>query len=132
MDDNSFLGKGWAFPPNFEEVNKTNEMVEKEVDIHQSLIILLGTVPGERIMHFEYGCNLKQFLFESISPSLFARMRMVITDSIVRFEARIKLEKIDFKFEDSVLYITINYKIRQTNVSRNLVYPFYIMEGGNL
>lgn len=134
-EDNSFLGIGWGFPIRFDEINRDSIMVSKEQDIYESLKILLGTHPGERVMQPAFGCNLRQFAHEVPSSSLFTMIKEVIRDSILRFEARIDVEKIDIEHDgasDGVLYITVSYKIRQTNSRHNMVYPFYLLEGNNI
>ena len=49
QNKNSFLGKGWAFPPEFSHNDNPTRMSNYEEDIRQSLIILLSTRTGERI-----------------------------------------------------------------------------------
>ena len=46
----SFLGTGWSFPPEFNNMTGTVEMVSNVDDINQSLQILLSTTLGERVM----------------------------------------------------------------------------------
>ena len=60
---NSFLGTGWAFPPTFDPVSGTVELVSGEKDINESLNILLSTSIGERVMQPKYGCNMQDYLF---------------------------------------------------------------------
>jgi phage baseplate assembly protein W len=47
QNKNSFLGKGWAFPPEFSHNDNPTRMSNYEEDIRQSLIILLSTRTGE-------------------------------------------------------------------------------------
>jgi len=135
-EDTSFLGRGWAFPPSFDQINKEAYMVSDQEDINQSLKILLATKPGERIMNPDFGCDLLQFVFEEVSESLFSHIKTVIMDAIIRFEARIDVEEIEIEHDSNselgVLYITIHYIIRQTNSRHNMVYPFYLLEGNNI
>lgn len=133
--ENSFLGIGWSFPLRFDEINKEAVMVSTEEDILQSLKILLSTRPGERIMNASFGCDLNQFMYEEMTETLFSHIREVISDAIVRYEARIDLEDVEIEYDngvEGVLYITIVYKIRQTNSRHNMVYPFYFLEGNNI
>ena len=64
----SFLGRGWSFPPEFSKTNNTVVLTEDENDIEKSLQILLSTRPGERIMVPDYGCNLDELLFKTAEP----------------------------------------------------------------
>ena len=41
MEEKSFLGKGWGFPPTFKNQSGSVVMVKDEMDIQQSLQILL-------------------------------------------------------------------------------------------
>lgn len=132
-DKTSFLGRGWSFPPEFEFSGDTH-MVEKERDIHESLFILLSTTPGERIMHPDYGCGLNKLVFEPGSSALVRSIQDMVQYAILMFEPRIKLQTVDVEYssEEAVIYITIDYYIRQTNTRQNMVYPMYLIEGTNL
>ena len=134
-EKNSFLGVGWGFPPKFSRMTHETEMVSQEEDIQQSLYILLSTYPGERVMNPKFGCGLRQFVHEEVNQTLFTHMKMIISNSIRDFEARINLNDVLFEYdntEGSTLYITIDYTIRQTNSRHNMVYPFYMHEGSNV
>jgi hypothetical protein len=45
-----FLGIGWSFPPEFNQTEGKLAMTTDVEDINNSLIILLSTRPGERVM----------------------------------------------------------------------------------
>lgn len=132
-EEHSFLGIGWGFPIRFDDINMDCSMVSKEQDISESLRILLATQPGERTMQPRYGCNMRQFVHEVASETLFTHIREVIRDAILRFEARIDVEDILTEYDpnEGILHITIEYRIRQTNSRHNMVYPFYLLEGNN-
>lgn len=134
-NENSFLGKGWAFPPDFPLNSNQNSMVETEKDIKQSLMILLGTTPGERIMHPEFGCGINKLVYEPTSNSLFTKIKDLIEQAILLFESRIKLHDVIVEFNpkiEGVIYISLDYTIRAINTRENLVYPFYRLEGTNI
>jgi hypothetical protein len=44
----TFLGRGFGFPPTF--AGGQVRMAADEQDIHESLLILFGTRPGERVL----------------------------------------------------------------------------------
>jgi len=132
QDKASFLGRGWSFPPEFEQAGNQVKMVEKEQDIRESLLILLSTTPGERIMHPDYGCGLERLVFEPSTNRLYRKIKDRITHSILLFEPRVKLNTIDIEQvpgEEGILYVTIDYFIIQTNSRQNMVYPMYLIEG---
>ncbi len=128
---NSFLGTGWAFPPSFNEETKSVEMVSNIEDINQSLDILLSTSLGERVMQPRYGCNLEDYLFESLSSSLIGYIKDRVSSSILFYEPRIMTESVDvtddgsFDLIEGKLTITVTYTIPGTNSRFNYVYDYY-------
>lgn len=129
-----YLGKGWSFPPAFDKESKTTTMVSAEKDIEQSLEILLSTSLGERVMQPDYGCNLKDYQFESVDNSLLGFLKDLVERAILYYEPRIKLERVDITEGDSfdliggLLKITVSYEIEGTNTRYNYVYDFYLRE----
>jgi len=131
----SFLGIGWSFPPAFDSPQSTVVMVSEEEDVMQSLRILLGTRPGERVMQPGFGCNLDIMLFEPITTTLIAFVKELIQTAILYYEPRIELDSIHIntvEVHDGLILIELNYSIRSTNSRFNLVYPFYLNEGADV
>jgi phage baseplate assembly protein W len=129
--DASFLGKGWGFPPSFSQNGRDVMLVSDQEDIQQSLIILLNTARGERIMREDFGCDLQGFMFEEISRSLVSNITQLITDAVLYYEPRIKLNvvNVDESGQDvGVVLITLDYTVKSNNSRFNMVYPFYINE----
>lgn len=130
-NNDSFLGRGWSFPPEFFSAGAEVEMVSGETDIQQSLCILLATSLKERVMFPEYGCDLSNYLFEEIGQGLINTLQGSISDAILNNEPRIKTENVNVtrgSDEVGLLMISVEYTIRATNNRYNLVYPFYINE----
>lgn len=128
----SFLGRGWSFPPEFSKDKRTVITTEGEEDIEKSLHILLSTRLGERIMLPDYGCNLDELLFKPLNLTLKTYVSDLIKTAILYHEPRIDAEKIwieESSSNDGILLINIDYRIRTTNSRKNLVYPFYKGEG---
>jgi phage baseplate assembly protein W len=134
MANETFLGTGWAFPPTFIKGHAA-QMVSGEEDIGQSLEILLSTIQGERIFNFEYGCNLRRWLFENMDLSEKTLIADEIRRTVLYFEPRIDVEKIQVEIKDpleGILWINLTYCVRQTNSRSNKVFPFYLKESTNL
>ena len=135
LEKRTFLGRGWAFPPSFNRKTGSTEMVEEQLDIEQSLEILLSTSLGERVMQPEYGCNLKDFQFEPMDASFVGFMKDMVSNAILYYEPRIKVENIEVTRSDGQdaiegrIIISIDYFIRSTNSRFNFVYDFYLNEG---
>ncbi len=128
---NSFLGTGWQFPPQFDPEVNGPVMVSDEVDINQSLNILLSTALGERVMEPTFGCDLRPYLFDPLSPHMIGYLKDRVRNAILYYETRISLISVDITSSNSptlmqgLLQITINYSIAQTNSRLNYVYNYF-------
>lgn len=128
----SFLGRGWSFPPSFDNQTKGVVMSEGEADIRESLQILLGTRLGERIMRPAYGTNLDRLMFDTIDTAMVATLEKDLEFAIALYESRITLSQLSVLQDRQVegrLLIVVDYVVSKTNTRNNLVYPFYINEG---
>ena len=134
MTKKSYLGSGWAFPPEFNNESDAVSMASQEEDIRESLMILLSTTPGERVHRYDYGCPIRKYAFELMDKTTLALMQDDIEKAVILFEPRIDLNKVTFEKEEQngILYILLDYTIRQTNRRSNMVYPFYLNEGTDL
>ncbi len=134
MEDKAYLGTGWAFPPTFDKRSRSVRLVSAETDIAQSLEILLSTSLGERVMQPEYGCNLKDYQFESIDNAFLGFIKDLVERAILYYEPRIRLEKVAVTEADSIelfeglIKINVTYEIESTNTRFNYVYDFYLRE----
>lgn len=129
-----FLGKGWAFPPEFNISDGSTGMVSDEEDIWQSLQILFSTSIGERVLQPEYGCNLDEFLFAPINASFLSYLEELMRRAITMHEPRIILDNLRTTTDEKEGKISIHltYTVRTTNTRYNRVYPFYFQEGTNV
>ena len=129
--DQSFLGRGWTFPPTFSRGGADVEMVSGPDDIQQSLQILLATAPGQRVMQELFGCDLEGVLFEQVDQSFINTVTGMVSNAILDYEPRIDLNKLtvsESAQSDGLLLISIDYTVRSTNSRYNMVYPFYLKE----
>ncbi len=130
--EHDFLGTGWAFPPAFDRRNCGAVTVAGVADVEESLRILFGTAPGERIMHPTYGCGLRRLVFEPMNTSTLTEIRSLIEKAVLFFEARITLDEVAFDTSallEGVLRIRLAYRLRASNSPHNFVYPLYLREG---
>lgn len=130
-DDPSFLGCGWGFPPTFDRITRGVEMVKDDLDIHQSLEILLSTGLGERLMLPTYGSQLQEMVFASMTTNLANQIRDFLSQAILYWEPRIEVLSITIQENATLegrLDIDVSYLIRRTNTRSNLVFPFYLHE----
>lgn len=133
----AFLGRGWRFPPRFDletgpDAVGTVAMVSGELDIHQSLIVLMTTISGERIMRPRYGLGIQTDVFSQTDETTLTYLRNRIEKSVRFFEPRIRLENVIFdqtEVMSGVIGIELQYFVPSTNSRGNMVYPFYFREG---
>jgi hypothetical protein len=133
--DKSFLGTGWAFPPEFDPGTRKAKLVSHGADIKESLAILLSTSPGERVMQPTFGCGLSTRMFDNINPGTITLISDIIKRAILFFEPRIRLDNIRVDTQsqyEGLLKIQLEYTIRSTNTRHNMVYPFYFREGTDI
>lgn len=133
MDNKAFLQSGWPFKPVFRNKGSEIEGLDYHEDIRESIEILFTTLPGERIAHPTYGCDLLKYMFKPINNSLLSEMEHTIHTAIVLYESRIELLKITVKANGFVrhqLDIDITYNLSKTNSRYNMTIPFYTMEAG--
>jgi phage baseplate assembly protein W len=128
----AFLGIGWNFPP---QVNTSGSMQfsEYEQDVQQSIRIILGTNPGERVMRPDFGAGLNQFVFEPVNQATMNAVSTQVREALIDWEPRITLMEVNVTTDPTqmnCLLIDIEYQIRASNTTTNLVYPFFLMEGG--
>jgi len=128
-----FLGRGFGFPPSFS--NGQARMVEDEVDIHESLAILFGTAPGERVLSPKFGLDLSPLLFEPLSTTLRTLLEDRITTTLLIHEPRIRVLALavdDSRAFEGLLQIRLDYTVRSTNTRFNLVFPYYLGDANEL
>lgn len=131
-DRKAYLGTGWSFPPTFDREARRARLVSAEEDISQSLQILLSTSLGERVMQPSYGCDMRDLLFETLTPTVASGIKERVRTAILYHEPRIRVNRLDLSLEDQlrgVVLIEVDYTVISTNSRFNAVYPFYIQEG---
>ena len=110
-------------------------MLAEEADIASSLEILLTTIPGERVMLPEYGCNLEELVFESLDTRMKTLMADKVESAILYHEPRIVLESVrldDSRELEGVVLIEVIYRVKSTNSRFNFVFPYYKLEGTDI
>jgi phage baseplate assembly protein W len=127
-DPREFLGRGWRFPVS---VNLTGGVSTSayEENVRQSIFIILGTAPGERVMRPDFGCRIHDLMFAPNNTITATRAEFYCEEAIYKYEPRIKEVNVAATpnaVEPNRLDIHIEYVISGTNDKRNLVYPFYL------
>ncbi|MBV8758422.1 MAG: GPW/gp25 family protein [Deltaproteobacteria bacterium] len=128
-DNRDFLGKGFRFPVSL-NLNGGVSTSALEENVRQSIFIILGTAPGERIYRKHFGCRIHDLMFEPNNPLTAARAEIYCEEAIYKYEPRVSKVKCEAKAnadEPNRLDIRIEYVIAGKNdAKRNLVFPFYL------
>jgi len=131
-----FLGRGWRFPV---AINRTGGVATsaQEENIRESIFVILGTAPGERIKRLEFGCDIHELVFAPNNPTTAGLAIHYCDEALRKWEPRIHKIRVDALPSENVpnrLDIQISYVVRATNQPGNMVYPFYLRkpdeEGG--
>jgi len=130
--DARVLGRGWAAPV---DVDPSGEILltSGAEKVRESILLVLSTRRGERVMRPDFGAGLEDFLFEPASTTTAALVRHRVETALVLWEPRIDVVEVVVGAADrrgGRLDVTIGYRIRATNTFYNLVYPFFLHEGG--
>jgi uncharacterized protein len=132
-EQKEWLGRGWAYPVIVDPATGDVAMSEIEADIRQSILIILGTSRGERVMRPDFGCGIHDLVFETMDVETLTRVETAVREALTKYEARIDVLSVrvdPLHVADGELLIELEYRVRLTNQMGNLVYPFYFREGG--
>ncbi|MGC4941084.1 GPW/gp25 family protein [Kribbella sp. DT2] len=93
----------------------------------QNLVLILQTYPGERVMRPDFGCRLRDFVFEPLVPSTGARIADEVERAIRAWEPAVEVDAVEVTPNGSVdglVHILIGYHVRGTGVDGELGVDF--------
>ena len=127
-NEREFLGKGLRFPVSI-NLNGGVSSSMLEENVRQSIFIILGPAPGERIYRQDFGCRIHDLMFAPNNDMTAARAEVYCEEAIYKYEPRV--ESVTCRAgahpdQPNRLDIRIEYVIAGKNDKRNLVYPFYL------
>ncbi len=124
-------GTGWAFPLRIDGRGGV-ALSTHEWDIEESIRVILSTAKGERRMRPKFGCDIHNLIFAPNNATTWGLATHYVEEALGWWEPRIVVTEIDPQSdpEDTCrLLINIKYRVKVTNDTRNLVYPFFLMPG---
>lgn len=131
-DVNAFLGQGFYFPVQVDEMTGKMKTSSYEEDIRQAIYIILMTKKGERAMNPKFGCGAHDYAFGTMDYTTLSIMEREVREAITLWEPRITDLEVNLTVDekkDGCVWIDIAYTVRSTNNPYNLVFPFYMDEG---
>lgn len=131
VDARSFLGAGLKFPLQVDARGRLACSTHEE-RVGESILFILGTAQGERVMRPDFGCGVHELVFGPNNELTRGSVAQSVRRALVEQEPRIDV--LDVQVDDAVeqpnlMLIRIDYRIRSNNAFHNLVYPFFIKEG---
>jgi phage baseplate assembly protein W len=125
-----FLGTGLRFPL---QVSPAGRIATSSTEqrIEESIYLILGTKPGERVMLPSFGCAIHELAFEPNNATTRTRAIDAVRRALVAFEPRIDVLDVSATSapgEANVLLVRVDYRLRADNAIGNIVYPFYLLE----
>jgi phage baseplate assembly protein W len=139
----AFLGSGMALQINLSPqgqlvmdlgVDGNGEIPISSYDDHvrQSILLILETAKGERVMRPDFGAGLQSLVFSPVDAATAALVQHQVTDALTNFEPRIDVLGVEVTEDSSqrgLLQIDLQYRVRKTDTMFNLVYPFFLERG---
>jgi phage baseplate assembly protein W len=124
----NFLGTGWRFPVDLDRTG-TVSYSHHDDNIRDSIFVILGTAPGERVMRLDFGCSVHDLVFAPNNPTTCALAAHYCEEALMKWEPRIKNVAVKARTapgEPNKILVEIEYTVVSTNNRRNVVYPFYL------
>ena len=121
------LGKGFSLPM---QVNERGgiEGARHEEKIRQSILVILGTARGQRVMRPDFGSSLHTLAFAPNTAATANLARHYVEEALKNWEPRIEVSEVRVENDrsEACLRIHLEYRIKATHQSGSLVYPFYL------
>ena len=98
-------------------------MVEEAASVRQSILLLLSTRTGERIMRPDYGTELHRLVFSPNDSTTAGLAIHYVRRAVVRWERRIEILHLDATRNpeaDSHLDLVLDYRVRSTQRTEQL------------
>ena len=112
----NLLGQGLAFPP---RVGADGRLAwsSGELNVRESIQLILLTEPGERLMREEFGCGLRRYLFEPNTTTTRELIRERIAHAISRWEPRVAVEEVIVSEDEAdprLIAVTVLFRLVST------------------
>ena len=125
-------GKGMAFPP---RVGADGRIAwsEGEVNIRESMRVILMTEPNERLRLPAFGAGLGRFLFEPNTVGTHTLIRERIADALARWEPRVRVEAVEVAADGAdpqAAVATISYRLVATQALERVSLAVSVAGGG--
>ena len=124
----AWLGRGLGFPVVPGERDRALPLVAGADKVRQSILAILDTEPGERVMRPDFGCGLRRYLMKPNSVATRALIRHDVELALVRWEPRVKVDAVEVVAgqDPALALVAVAYTQLVDGRTDNLVYPLYL------
>lgn len=101
-------------------------MVDEHASVRQAVLLLLSTLPGERVMRPSYGCNLHRLVFSPSDDTTAGLAIHYVRQALENWEPRLEILRLDASRSDDDpgrLDISLEYRVRATQLKGRLAVP---------
>ncbi len=121
---NELLGRGAGLPLAPDAAGRLPR-AEGPEKVRQSILLILDTEPGERVMLPAFGCGLRQFLMRPNNAPVRAEIEQAIRDALRLWEPRITGIEVEAAAgeDPSLVLVTLRYAHKATGRRDALLYP---------
>lgn len=120
------LGVGWAFPVGVNARGRI-AMVHGERAVEQSILMILMTPKGQRVMRPDFGCQIHDLLFAPNDASTLGLASFYVDEALRTWESRIEVLQVSARADDDHperIVLDIRYRLRAQQTEHALVFPF--------
>jgi phage baseplate assembly protein W len=123
MVQKDFLGRGWAFPFQFDPASGAVAVSEFEENIRQCVTVILGTRPGERQMLPDFGCRIHELLFAPNNQTTAQVAAGHVREALGRWEPRIEVQDVNASSDPSgAIRVEVVYRIVSTDAVQTVAH----------
>ena len=91
-----FYGKDWFVMKNGKDL------------LYESIIRILMTAPGERVMRPNFGAGMRSNLFELVTPDFLQDLAISIHSSLMNYEPRLVVKEVQTEFDSDQQIVKVH------------------------
>jgi phage baseplate assembly protein W len=107
-------------------------LVDDHTAVRQAILLLLSTMPGERIMRPDYGCQLYRLVFSPNDETTAGLAIHYVRQALDLWEPRVDVLRLDAERnteQPEKLSITLEYRVRSTQQIDTTTFSFSLSGG---
>ena len=103
-------------------------LVEGPDAVSRSLLLVLETEPGERVMRPGFGCGLRRYLMKPNTVATRTLIQRDVERALARWEPRVEVQRVAVEAgeDPALVWIRVEYALVRDRSAGSLVYPFYL------